>query len=46
AKVDRFREHVDGRFAALDQKISTHFRWTVGIQVAVLLAVVAALASR
>ena len=56
-KVDRFCEElgrqiaaldhkVDEKLGALDQKISTHFRWTVGIQVAVLLAVVAALAGR
>jgi CII-binding regulator of phage lambda lysogenization HflD len=38
-KVDRFFSH-------LDSKISRHFIWTVGIQVAVLLAVIGALASR
>lgn len=57
AKVDRFRDELasriealggslGGRITALDQKISRHFTWTVGIQVAVLLAVVAALAGR
>ncbi|MBI4501639.1 MAG: hypothetical protein HY700_10805 [Gemmatimonadetes bacterium] len=46
AKVDRFREELAGQIRALDQKVSTQFRWTVGIQVAVLLAVVAALAGR
>jgi len=45
-KVDRFRDELSGRIEALDQKISRHFTWTVGIQVAVLLAVVAALAGR
>jgi hypothetical protein len=48
AKLDRFRDELTadlgGRLAALDHKISRHFTWTVGIQVAVLLAVVAALA--
>ena len=46
AKPDRFREELGGRIDALDQKISRHFTWIVGVQVAVLLAVVPALAGR
>ena len=51
------REQMDRRFEALDQKVdrsfqvldgkvSRHFTWLVGIQVAVLVAVVSALAGR
>jgi predicted RNase H-like nuclease (RuvC/YqgF family) len=43
AKVDRFREELAGSIRALDQRVSRYFTWTTGIQVAVLLAVVAAL---
>jgi hypothetical protein len=57
AKVDRFREELGGRIEALDRKVdrireelggrmSRYFVWSVGIQVAVLLAVVSALAGR
>jgi len=49
-KVDRFREELaaannatNSRIDALDQKVSRQFIWLVGIQVAVLLAVVGAL---
>lgn len=35
---------VDGHVRALDDKLSRQFLWTVGIQIAVLLAVVGALA--
>jgi len=35
-----------GRMDVLDQKMTRHFTWTMGVQVAVLLAVVAALTSR
>jgi len=49
-KVDRFREEImgaigvaNGRIDALDQKISQQFIWLMGIQVAVLLAVIGAL---
>jgi uncharacterized coiled-coil protein SlyX len=56
-KVDRFREELAGRIEALDQrlsgriealdhKLSTQFTWLVGIQVAVLLAVVGALIAK
>jgi tetrahydromethanopterin S-methyltransferase subunit G len=53
-QVDRRFEQVDRRFGelegqmnqrfdAIDQKVDRHFTWLVGIQVAVLLAVVSAL---
>lgn len=56
-KVDRFREELAGRIEALDQrlsgriealdhKLSTQFTGLVGIQVAVLLAVVGALIAK
>ncbi len=41
-KVDRFREELSSRVKALDQKVTRQFMWTVGVQVAVLLAVVGA----
>ena len=43
----RFAElqgQMNQRFDAVDQKIDRHFTWLVGIQVAVLVAVVGALA--
>lgn len=46
ARIEAFRTQLSDRVEALDQKVSRHFTWTVGIQVAVLLAVVAALAGR
>ncbi len=49
-KVDRFRDELagrldatHGRIDALDQKLSTQFRWLVGLMVTVLLAVIGAL---
>ena len=49
-KVDRFRVEISaridalsGRIDGLDQKVSMQFVWLVGIQVAVLLAVIGAL---
>ena len=42
-KMDRGFEAVDLRFVALDQKISQQFFWIVGVQFAVLLAVIGAL---
>jgi archaellum component FlaC len=53
-KVDRFRDELSGRIEALDQrlsgridaldqKVSRQFLWLVGVQVAVLLAVIGAL---
>ncbi len=38
-KVDRFRDELAGRIDGLDRKMSRQFTWIVGIQVAVLLAV-------
>jgi tetrahydromethanopterin S-methyltransferase subunit G len=46
ANVNRFRAELASRIESLDQKVSRQFTWLVGIQVAVLLAVVAALAGR
>jgi chaperonin cofactor prefoldin len=37
------QDHMNQRFDAVDQKIDRHFTWLVGIQVAVLVAVVGAL---
>lgn len=42
-KVDRFREELAARIHTLDQKVSRQFMWLVGIQIAVLLAVIGAL---
>ena len=44
AKVDRVRDELAGRLEGLEVRMATQFRWLVGIQIAVLLAVVAALA--
>lgn len=43
SEMNRRFEAVEARFAALDGKIDRHFTWLVGIQVAVLVAVVGAL---
>jgi hypothetical protein len=37
---------VDRRFEALDTKLTRHFTWMVGVQVAVLLAIVGVLFGR
>ena len=37
---------VEGRIDALDEKVSKHFIWLVGMQVTTLVAVVGALLSR
>jgi uncharacterized membrane protein len=37
------REQTDRRFEVLDQKVDRHFTWLVGIQVAVLVAIVGTL---
>ena len=53
-KIDRFREELaaairaldqklDRRVDALDQKMSRHLVWTLGVQITVLLAVIGAL---
>ena len=46
SRIEVLDYRLSSRIDALDAKISRHFTWTVGIQVAVLLAVVAALAGR
>jgi hypothetical protein len=45
-KVDRCRAELASRITALDDKVSRHFVWLVGIQVSVLPAVVLALVGR
>ena len=42
-RLDRRFETIDRRFDALDDKLSRQFRWLVGLQVTILLAVVGAL---
>jgi len=37
---------MEGRFNALDEKISWHFPWMVGIQITILMAVLGAVPSR
>jgi predicted nucleic acid-binding Zn-ribbon protein len=39
--IDRRFEAIDNRFEAIDQKFSKYFLWIIGIQVSVLLAVIA-----
>jgi prefoldin subunit 5 len=39
--MDRRFEAMDRRFEAIDQKFSKYFLWIIGIQVSVLLAVIA-----
>ena len=46
SRIEVLDHRLSGRIEALDTKISRHFIWTVGIQMAVLLAVVTALAGR
>ena len=42
-KVDRFRGELAASIHALDQKVSRQFTWIVGIQVAMLLALLGSL---
>jgi len=42
-KNDRRFEAIDRRFEAIDQKFSKYFLWIIGIQVSVLLAVIASM---
>jgi len=42
-KVDRFREELSSRIDALDQKFSRYFLWLIGIQITILLAIIATL---
>ena len=45
-RMDRRFDAVDRRFDALDGKMDRQFRWLVGMQVTMLLAIVATLATR
>ncbi|MBI1874929.1 MAG: hypothetical protein HYZ58_13625 [Acidobacteria bacterium] len=45
-RMDRRFEDVDRRIDGLDTKLSRHFTWLVGIQVTMLVAMVAALLAR
>ncbi|MEX0692401.1 MAG: hypothetical protein WD934_03840 [Gemmatimonadales bacterium] len=42
-KVDGFRIELAGAIAALDSKTSSQFRWLIGTQLAVFVAIIAAL---
>jgi len=42
-ETGNLREQMDRRFEVLDQKVDHHFTWLVGIQVAVLVAIVGTL---
>ena len=42
-RIDRRFEAIDRRFEAIDQKFSKYFLWIIGIQVSVLLAVIASM---
>jgi len=43
ARVDALSARMDRRFDVVDEKMSRHFIWLVGIQVAVMLSVIGAL---
>jgi hypothetical protein len=43
--VDRFRDELSTRIDALDQKVSRHFVWMVGIQITILVTVVGVLSA-
>jgi TolA-binding protein len=45
-RFDHFQGQMNQRFDTFDQKTDRHFTWLVGIQVAVLVAVVGALVGR
>jgi len=42
-QVERRGEQTDGRFLALESKIDRHFTWIVGIQMALMLAIIGAM---
>ena len=44
--VERRCESADRRFESMDDKISRHFVWIVGVQVTTLVAIVGALLAR
>ena len=41
--IDRRFERVENRFQALDVKVDRHFTWIVGIQMALMLAIIGAM---
>ncbi len=43
SKMIAFEQRIDRRFEAIDQKFSKYFLWIIGIQVSVLLAVIASM---
>jgi uncharacterized coiled-coil protein SlyX len=45
-RIEALDQRLSGRIEALDHKLSTQFTWLVGIQVAVLPAVVGALIAK
>ncbi|GBC84999.1 hypothetical protein HRbin11_01440 [bacterium HR11] len=45
-KVDRFREELSAQVQALDQKMTRYFTWLIGLYIAGLLAIMAALLGR
>ena len=46
ARFNAFEQRVDARFNALENKMSTQFLWIIGVQVTVLVAVLAAMLSQ
>ena len=46
SRFNAVEQRVDARFNALDAKMSTQFLWIIGVQVTVLVAVLAAMLSR
>jgi uncharacterized coiled-coil protein SlyX len=46
ARFNAIEQRVDARFNALESKMSTQFLWIIGVQVTVLVAVLAAMLSR
>ena len=40
--MSRMEQRMDARFAALDERLSRHFHWIVGIQITSLIATIAA----
>ncbi|NLG63010.1 MAG: hypothetical protein GX539_12275, partial [Candidatus Cloacimonetes bacterium] len=43
ARFDSLDRKIDGGLASLDQKMSTHFRWIVGMFLATIVSIVGAL---
>ena len=44
-RFDRRFEAIDRRFEQVEQNLSTHFRWIVGIQMTTLIAMIGAIAA-